>query len=154
MLTTTLGMSQRLACKAVGLAHSTHRRLPQALTPADPDAQLRAWLRAYAVKHPVPWVRRAWAALRYDERCVVNKKKAHRLWREEDLQVRAHSPRKRAGASSIPAVDVDSPNMMWAIDFQFDSTIDGKAVKIASMLDGHTGYHCCTWSRDRSPPNA
>jgi Integrase core domain len=28
-----------------------------------------------------------------------------------------------------------------AIDFQFDSTIDGKAIKIASMIDEHT--RCC-----------
>lgn len=29
--------------------------------------------------------------------------------------------------------------MLWAIDFQFDSTIeDGKAIKIASMIDEHT----------------
>jgi hypothetical protein len=52
MLKDTLGMSERLACKAVGLARSTHRRLPQAQTPADPDVHLRAWLRAYATKHP------------------------------------------------------------------------------------------------------
>ena len=28
--------------------------------------------------------------------------------------------------------------MVWAIDFQFDSTVDGKAIKIASMVDEHT----------------
>ncbi len=28
--------------------------------------------------------------------------------------------------------------MVWAIDFQFDSTVDGKAVKIASMIDEQT----------------
>jgi transposase InsO family protein len=27
---------------------------------------------------------------------------------------------------------------VWAIDFQFDSTTDGKAIKIASMVDEHT----------------
>ncbi|HYB37108.1 MAG TPA: integrase core domain-containing protein [Mycobacterium sp.] len=27
---------------------------------------------------------------------------------------------------------------MWALDFQFDSTIDGMAIKIASMVDEHT----------------
>ena len=27
---------------------------------------------------------------------------------------------------------------MWAIDFQFDSTVDGKAIKIASAVDEHT----------------
>jgi putative transposase len=36
MLTTTLSMSERLACKAVGLARSTYRRLLVAQTPADP----------------------------------------------------------------------------------------------------------------------
>ena len=52
MLKETLRMSERLACKAVGLARSTYRRLPLAQTPTDPDAETRAWLRAYAFKHP------------------------------------------------------------------------------------------------------
>jgi transposase InsO family protein len=137
MLKTTLSMSERLACKAVGLARSTYRRLPAAQTPADPDAEMRAWLRAYAKKHPCHGFRRAWAALRYDERREVNKKKIHRLWREEGLQVKVRSPRKRAGVSSILPIEADAPNVVWAIDFQFDSTIDGKAVKIASMIDEH-----------------
>ncbi|MGV0627867.1 DDE-type integrase/transposase/recombinase, partial [Mycolicibacter minnesotensis] len=77
-------------------------------------------------------------ALRYDERREVNKKKIHRLWREEGLQVKVVSPRKRAGISSVPSVEADAPNVVWAIDFQFDSTIDGKAIKIASMIDEHT----------------
>jgi putative transposase len=138
MLKDTLSMSERLACKAVGLARSTYRRLPLAATPADPDAQLRAWLRCYATKHPCHGFRRAWAALRHDERREVNKKKVHRLWREEGLQVRVHSPRKRAGVSSVPVVEADAPKVVWALDFQFDSTIDGKAIKIASMVDEHT----------------
>ena len=37
-----------------------------------------------------------------------------------------------------PAGRRDAPNVVWAIDFQFDSTIDGKAIKIASMIDEHT----------------
>jgi putative transposase len=138
MLTASRGMSERLACKAVGLARSTHRRLPQAHTQADPDMHLRAWLRVYATKHPCHGFRRAWAALRYDEHHEVNKKKVHRLWREEGLQVRVRSPRKRAGVSSVPVVRADAPNTVWAIDFQFDSTVDGKVVKIASMIDEHT----------------
>jgi putative transposase len=138
MLKETLKMSERLACKAVGLARSTYRILPIGQTPADPDAELRAWLRCYATKHPCHGFRRAWAALRYDQGREVNKKKIHRLWREEGLQVRVHSPRKRAGVSSIPPIEADAPNVVWAIDFQFDSTVDGKAIKIASMIDEHT----------------
>jgi putative transposase len=75
MLKDTLGMSERLACKAVGLARSTYRRLPVAQTPADPDADLRAWLRRYATKHPCHGFRRAWAALRHAERREVNKRR-------------------------------------------------------------------------------
>jgi transposase InsO family protein len=138
MLKEVLGMSERLACKAVGLARSTYRRLPVAATPADPDADLRAWLRSYATKHPCHGFRRAWAALRHDEGRGINTKKVHRLWKEEGLQRRVHSPRKRAGVSSVPQVVADAPKVVWAIDFQFDSTIDGKAIKIASMVDEHT----------------
>jgi putative transposase len=138
MLKDTLSMSERLACKAVVLARSTYRRLPVAQTPVDPDADMRAWLRSYATRHPCHGFRRAWAALRHDERREVNKKKIHRLWRGEGLQVRTHSPRKRAGVSSIPPIAADAPNVVWAIDFQFDSTVDGKAIKIASMIDEHT----------------
>jgi putative transposase len=53
------------------------------------------------------------------------------------LQVKVISPRKRAGVSSIPPIEADAANVMWAIDFQFDSTVDGKAIKIASMVDEH-----------------
>ncbi len=52
--------------------------------------------------------------------------------------MRAHHPRKRAGISSIPAVAADAAKVVWALDFQFDSTTDGRAVKIASMVDEHT----------------
>jgi hypothetical protein len=86
----------------------------------------------------MPWVSAGWGALRYDERREVDKKKVHRLWREEGLQARVHSPRKRAGVSSIRPVEADAPKVVWAIDFQFDSIVDGKAVKIASMIDEHT----------------
>ncbi|WP_084819031.1 IS3 family transposase [Rhodococcoides fascians] len=54
-----------------------------AQTPADPDAALRATLRKYAGTHPLHGFRRAWAHLRHDEGMTVNKKKVHRLWKEE-----------------------------------------------------------------------
>jgi hypothetical protein len=45
-------------------------------------------------------------------------KKVHRLWCEEGLQVRVHSPRKRAGTSSVPEVSADAPKVVWASVFQ------------------------------------
>src|ERR1700677_5091575 len=105
--------SSRVLWPYVGLARSTHRRLPLSQTPADPDADMRAWLRCYATKHPCHGFRRAWAALRYAERRGVNKKKVHRLWREEVLQVKVVSRRKRAGVPSIPPIEADAGNVPW-----------------------------------------
>ncbi|GEM_PF-805791 len=68
----------------------------------------------------------------------VNKTKVHRLWKEEGLQVRIHHPRTRAGICSSPQIDTDAPKLVWALDFQFDTTVDGKATKTASMIDEHT----------------
>ncbi|MGV8871842.1 MAG: IS3 family transposase [Rhodococcus sp. (in: high G+C Gram-positive bacteria)] len=78
-----MSLSKRLACRAVGLARSTYARTPIAQTPADPDSDLRAALRKYAGTHPLHGFRRAWAHLRHDAGLSVNKKKVHRLWKED-----------------------------------------------------------------------
>lgn len=144
MFKKVLSISERLACKAVGLARSTYRRVRIVDTPANPDAQLRAWLRSYATKHPCHGFRRAWSALRYDEHHQVNKKKIHRLWCQEGLQVAARSPRKRGGVASVPPIIADAPRMVWALDFQFDSTIDGAAIKIAPWSTSTPASRCWT----------
>ncbi len=47
--------------------------------------------------------------------------------------------RKRVGASTAPdTATADAPNRGWAVDFQFDSTTDGRPVKIVSIVDEHT----------------
>ena len=75
-------MSERFACKAVGLARCTDRRIPFRRTAADPDADPRAWLRTYstAILAMVPPCLGGVARRRAPG---VNKKKVHRLWSEE-----------------------------------------------------------------------
>ena len=131
MLVEKMKLSKQLACRALGLSRSTYARIPIAQTPADPDVDLRCTLRIDALKHPLHGFRRAWAHLRHDAGIAVKKKKVHRLWKEEGLQVRIYHPRKRAGVSSTPQIEADAPKVVWALDFQFDSTVDGKAIKIA-----------------------
>jgi hypothetical protein len=55
---------------------------------------------------------------------------------------RLYPQTRRSRVSSVPPVEADAPNMLWANDFQFDSTTSGKAVKIASMIDEHTRARC------------
>ncbi len=69
----------------------------------------------------------------------MNHKKIQRLWREEGLRVPQRRRRKRLGTST--AADrplADAPNRVWAVDFQFDATTDGRPIKIVSIIDEHT----------------
>lgn len=50
--------------------------------------------------------------------------------------MRENHPRKQAGVSSAPPVAADTPKVVWALDFH--SAVDGKEVRIASMVDEHT----------------
>lgn len=71
----------------------------------------------------------------------MNHKKLQRLWREEGLRVPTRRHRKRVGESTVDPATLpvaDAPNTVWALDFQFDATTDGRPVKILSILDEHT----------------
>ena len=47
--------------------------------------------------------------------------------------------RKRLGASTTPnPPTADAPNVVWAVNYQFDATTDGRPIKIVSIVDEHT----------------
>jgi putative transposase len=132
-----------------GQNRTTQRRPSVSTTVADPDAGLRAWLRDYAKDHP----RRGFRPAYHDARAegwAVNHKKIQRLWRDGGLRVPQRRRRKRLGTSTTPVPPVaDAPNTVWAADFQFDATTDGRPVKIVSIVDEHT-RECLGGLVDRS----
>ncbi|MCT2360557.1 IS3-like element ISAar43 family transposase [Kocuria marina] len=132
-----LRVSERMACRLAGLSRSAYRRPLQGETTADPDLALRDWLRAYAKKHPRWGYRRAYHDAR-GEGWVVNHKKIQRLWREEGLRVPQRRRRKRVGSSTVDAPAAVAPNLVWAVDFQFDADEQGRPIKISSIVDEHT----------------
>ena len=65
------------------------------------------------------------------------------------LRVPQRRRRKRVGTSTTPNVPTaDAPNVVWAVDFPFDATTDGRPVKIVSIVDEHT--RACLSLVDRS----
>ena len=46
--------------------------------------------------------------------------------------------RKRLGTSTTTTTTADAPNTVWAVDFQFDATTDGRPLEIVSIVDEHT----------------
>jgi putative transposase len=134
-----------------GQNRTTQRRDPISTTAADPDAELRQWLRQYAKDHPRRGFRPAFHDAR-GEGWNVNHKKIQRLWREEGLRVPQRRRRERLGTSTaIGMPKADAPNTVWAVDFQFDATTDGRPVKIVSIIDEHT-RECLGGLVERSSP--
>ena len=132
-----LGLSQRLACRIVGQHRSTQRHQP--IEP-DRDRALRKQLRQLSRDHPRWGYRRAHARLR-ELGWSVNRKRVQRLWREEGLRVpRRRRKRQRLGESTVPAVRLRAqrPGHVWALDFQFDQTADGRVLKLLHVVDEFT----------------
>jgi putative transposase len=101
---------------------------------------LRGRLREISRERPRWGYRRAHATLR-QEGWAVNRKRVQRLWREEGLRV-THRRRKRQrlGVSTVPAKRLAAwqPDHVWAIDFQFDQTGDGRILKLLHVVDEFT----------------
>jgi putative transposase len=131
------GVSQRWACQLVGQHRSTQRHQP---VEPDRDRALRQQLCAFSRAHPRWGYRRAHAVLR-EQGWAVNRKAIQRLWREEGLGVPTRRrKRQRLGTSTTSAdrLAAEHPNHVWALDYQFDQTLDGRTLKLLNIVDEHT----------------
>jgi len=128
------GVSQRRACSVVGQHRSTQRH--RVVRSAE-EAALRERIRALAVKYPRYGYRRIHVMLLRDG-FQVNRKRVQRLWRLEGLRVQRRVRRKPKVVSRQRVVRGQFPNHVWAIDFQFDETADGRVVKILNVTDEYT----------------
>jgi transposase InsO family protein len=130
-------VSERRACRVVGVARSTHQFRP---TRAADDGRLADAILALVREHPRFGYRRIWALLRADG-WRVNRKRVHRLWRANGLRVPKKSRKKRRlGSSENGCVRRRSRGKddVWCWDFVHDRTADGKPLKWLSVVDEYT----------------
>jgi putative transposase len=130
-------VSQRRACRLVGQHRSTQRLDPRAV--GDEEARLIGWLRAFSTSRPRWGWRRAAKMARRDG-WTVNDKRVQRLWRSEGLRVpykKRKQPPRGLGAM-VGAMSPIRPNVLWALDFQFDQTSNGRTLKLLNVIDEFT----------------
>ncbi len=67
----------------------------------------------------------------------VNNKRIQRLWRQEGLRVPYRKKKKphRGVGVIVGAMCPVRPNVLWALDFQFDQTSDGRTLKLLNVID-------------------
>ncbi len=100
---------------------------------------MRRPLQEIAVEH-IRWARRKVYRVLRREGCTVNHKRVHRLWRGEELQ--RPTPRKQKRARPADGASrrrqAEHPHQVWAMDFQFDATADGRRLKFLKVIDEHS----------------
>jgi putative transposase len=72
------------------------------------------------------------------EGCQMNHKRFRRLYREEKLQVRRRSGRKRALAVRAPLQLPTGPNERWSLKFVSDCFTNGRRFRILALVDDFT----------------
>jgi putative transposase len=124
-------VSERRACRLVGIGRSTQRYRPRAR--AD-DQPLRQRLRELAAVRPRFGYRRLHVLLRR-EGVIVNHKRVERLYREEGLAVRRRTrkrvARDRRGRAAVPG----RPNQQWGVDFVSDALAWGRRIRLFTVVD-------------------
>ena len=124
------GLSQRRACRLVGIDHQTLRYQSQ----RPDDAGVRSRLRELAhQRRRFGYRRLGWLLAREGQ--VMNHKKLYRLYREEKLMVRRRGGRKRALGTRAPIALPLALNQRWSLDFVSDTLADGRRFRILCIVD-------------------
>ena len=124
------------ACRLALLRRSTWYRRSQARD----QAPLRMRIRELAMTRPRFGYLRIHVMLRR-EGWAINRKRVHRLYRLEGLQVRMRvRRRKRLSLHRGPVPQPTAVNQRWSMDFVHDQLLDGRRFRVLTVID--------QWSRE------
>lgn len=130
------GISERKSCQLIGIHRKTARYVPK----SDPvNKQLSEKLRCVASRHFSYGYRFAHQKL-IDEGLCYNHKRIERLWSQEGLALKnvRRRLRRKYGISKTPVKVAEHPNHVWSYDFVHDKTINGRKLKILTIIDEYT----------------
>ena len=127
-------MSERHACRLVGVARSTKRYRPR-LREAEGD--LRQRIRMLALSRPRFGYRRL-GVLLAREGTKVNHKRIYRLYRLEGLAVRRRCRKRLARGTGTPLGKAQRSNERWSMDFVSDCTAGGRRIRMLTLVDDFT----------------
>lgn len=130
LVASALKMSERRACKAIGVQRSSIRYQSVAQEPIE----LVAAMRDIASKRPRAGYRSIHRQLR--KRGIhVNHKRVYRLYKREGLKLRTKRRRRFAASPRMNLARVTQPNQRWGMDFVSDHLVDGRRFRSLTVVD-------------------
>ena len=133
----TLAVSERRACRVLDQVRRTQRYTSRV---TDDEAVLTANVVSLACEYGRYGYRRITALLRADG-WQVNHKRVERIWRQEGLKVPARQPKRSRmwfNDGSCIRLRPEHRNHVWAYDFVFDRTREGRPLKFLNVVDEYT----------------
>jgi len=128
------GLSCRRACALLGVARSMLGYSPRM---ASKDEAVVKRMRELAAQYPRYGYRRIRIFLGRDG-YTLGTGRAHRLWRQQKLQVPRRRPRRRVAASRPRPLPPTRATQVWAYDFVFDTCANGQQLKCLTVVDEFT----------------
>jgi putative transposase len=128
------GVSERRACRVVGISRSSRRYEPK---PRADEPALRQRLRELAAERRRFGYRRLHLLLAR-EGIAVNHKRVERLYHDEGLTVRRRSRKRVAAADRTPVLLPTAPNEQWSLDFVSDALAWGRRIRLLAVVDAVT----------------
>ena len=127
-------LSERHACRLLGLGRSTYRYRARK---AERDSALRARLKELAAKRMRFGYRRL-TALLLREGIAANHKRVYRLYREEGLAMRIRQRRRIRWNGAVSNAAAARANQRWSIDFVSDCVSTGRVIRMLTVVDDCT----------------
>jgi putative transposase len=132
-----LDVSERRACRVVGLPRSTQRYNKR---PADDEEYLTERIIELASQYGRYGYRRVTALLR-NEGWIVNHKRVERIWRSEGLKVPQKQPKRGRlwlNDGSVVRLKPLFPQHVWSYDFMQARTHNGVPFRILNVIDEYS----------------
>ena len=128
------GLSERRACVLAGQHRGTQRYVGH---PRD-DAPVRECLRRLARRWPRFGLPRL-AFLVREELGAVNRKRVHRVYCQEQLQLPRKRKKRRGGGGRLgPSEGARRPGQVWVLDFISDALASGRRFRALVVVDAFT----------------
>jgi putative transposase len=128
------GLSKRRACGLLAVARSC---LDYTLRLPAKDAPVIDAMKSLSAQYPRYGYRRIRIFLRRQGH-ELGVHRTHRLWRQAGLQLPRRRSRRRIASGRPRPLPAANANVVWAYDFVFDATADGRQIKCLTVVDEFT----------------